>query len=131
MRLRSFVLAVLLSWPASAGADIGPKPTLDVTVDFLDREPFDLGPMVLLQCGRPDCTDAKPLERFGPQRFVCDPDGRACHSIAYGYASYFALELAFPGGKTVRSNILPKSEFKSHCRAVISKEALTVTNIGK
>jgi len=131
MRLRSFVLAAALCWALPAGADIGPKPTMDVTVDFVGSEPFDLGPMVLLQCDRPDCADAKPLARLGPQRFVCDPGAHACHSIAYGYAKYFALEIAFPGGKTVRSNILPKSEFKGHYRAVVSKEALTVTNIGK
>ena len=131
MRVLSLALAAALCWALPASADIGPKPTLDVTIEFVGREPFDLGSMVLLQCARVDCSDAKPLAPVGPQRFFCDPDRRACHSGAYGYAKYFALEIAFPDGKTVRSNILPKSEFKGHYRAVISKEALTVTNIGK
>jgi len=131
MRHRSLGLAALLGWPLSAGADIGPKPTMDVAVAFAGREPFDLSPMVLLQCDRSDCADAKPLAPLGPQRFVCDPDQHACHSIAYGYAKYFALEIAFPDGKTVRSSVLPKIEFKGRYRAEVSKTGLTVTNIGK
>ena len=131
MRLRSLALAALLCGPVSADADIGPKPTMDVAVDFVGREPFDIGPMALLQCDRADCADAQPLKRLGPQRFVCDTAEHACHSLAYGYAKYFALEIAFPGGKVVRSNVLAKSQFKGLYRAEISQTALTVKNSGK
>lgn len=106
-------------------ADTGPKPTMD----FEFQQEFTGPPVaiisgVLLECQRPDCVDATPMEELGPQRFTCDPE--RCHAMAYGFSPYHVLEIHFSDGITRRSNIFETAGFNAKYLVTIREQDLTV-----
>ena len=104
-------------------ADIGPKPT----VDFLIAENSGLQLIrgELLQCGQADCSDARPLERVGPQRFGCTNEG--CFGMAYGFAPYMQLRLAFENGKQLTNPVFQKKAFDARFSVIVTGETIHVT----
>lgn len=102
-----FAAAAALACAArrEARADIGPKPT--ETFDF-DRASVSIaGRADLMQCERPDCSDAKPLSQVGPQHFACHAG--SCAALAYGFAEHQKLVVAFSDGKVRESAVFPRS----------------------
>lgn len=111
----------------AALADIGPKPTMSIDVSF-DRENLKIVKGSLLECQKSDCSDARPLERFGPQGFGCDD--HKCGGQAYGFARYNMLEITLSDGRTLRSNIFGVSGLDSKLGAAFKGSSLTVTPAG-
>lgn len=76
---RAFPLCLLLLC-ASARADLGPKPTEDFRLVLSSGGLPIQGECALLQCAKPDCSDARPLGQVGPQHFSCQAD--SCSALA-------------------------------------------------
>ncbi len=122
------ILFLLLSsflplWTVSA--DVGPKPSMD----FEFKQGFSGSPVtitsgILLECERPDCQDAKPLEQLGPQRFSCG--ATSCSALAYGFSTYHRLEIQFSDGKTRQSNVFETAQFQSSYKVTIRQNDLLV-----
>jgi len=90
----ALALLAALFWPVlHSSADIGPKPEMRFSFVY----ELDPPPQILageqLECQDAACTDARPLQRLGPQGFSCD--GSECRSMAYGYAPYHKLRIRF------------------------------------
>jgi len=127
MRSGTGVAAFCLSSLIAVGAplaDIGPKPTIEMSVVFSGREAFDLAGTVLLQCSDRSCKDAAPLKKLGPQRFSCE--GANCGGLAYGFARFGMLELTLPDGRKLRSNVFGKSAFEARYSVEISGTGVRV-----
>lgn len=125
-----FVGAVL-SWPAvpAALADIGPKPTM--TFNFVyEIEPVPIIGGQLIECREPDCSDGRPLEEGGPQRFQC-PTGEpnVCFAMAYGFQPYHKLIIEFADG-TRESNIFQKPPFDETLTVTVQESSLVVQPTG-
>jgi hypothetical protein len=112
-------------------ADTGPKPTMDFTfIQAIPGPQLTITDGTLYECQQSDCSDAQPLKKnMGPQRFRCEAS--SCNSLAYGYAPYHRIEIAFSDGKTRRSNIFQTAGFDSSYKVTIRPDDLLVeaTNI--
>lgn len=123
--LLSFILVQLFVPVHIVHADVGPKPTMEF--EFKQGIPDAQVTIVsgtLYECDQPDCSDAAPLEELGPQRFTCEVD--RCQAMAYGFAPYHRLEIAFSDGKTRQSNIFETDGFNSRYTVTIQPDDLLV-----
>ena len=84
-------------------ADIGPKPWMNFPVSWQSGTPEEISAVVLYTCSDPSCSDAHPLEELGPQHITCESSD-LCTSMAYGYNTYFQLELTFASGRILSSS---------------------------
>jgi hypothetical protein len=85
-----------------AYADVGPKPSMLFRFDYqVPKVAIAAGQQ--MECDDPTCDTGKPLKELGPQRFSCDAN--ECRSMAYGYADYHRLVIAFSDGVTRESNV--------------------------
>src|SRR5689334_11654405 len=99
--LRSAALGALISMmAASALADIGPKPTIAITL-APDRPHVAIRQGELLECDDRRCAAPRPLRRLGPQHFDCQ--ALACSGLAYGFADWLVLRLTLTDGRRLRS----------------------------
>jgi hypothetical protein len=121
------VCSAVSALSTAALADIGPKPTMSIDVSF-DHENLKIVKGSLLECQKSDCSDARPLERFGPQGFGCND--HKCGGRAYGFARYNMLEITLSDGRTLRSNIFGVSGMNSKLGAVVKGSSLAVTPAG-
>ena len=122
-----FVVASLL-FPGALEADVGPKPQMTFHLRYETVEPLRVRGGVQLQCEAPDCSDGEPLEELGPQSFWCDDV--SCSSLAYGYATYNQLRLAFSDGITRTSNVFDSGPLKSEYRVTVREDDLLVQRTG-
>jgi hypothetical protein len=121
------LLALLLSFiPFQiALADSGPKPSMDFNfTQSFSGEQISIVGGILFECKQADCSDAKPLEELGPQRFTCDII--TCHANSYGYEPYHRIEIQFSDGKTRQSNIFETAGFSSIYNVTIQQDDLLV-----
>ena len=124
------VLILLVFWISclplqSASADLGPKPTMDFT--FTQEFPgaqVSITSGTLFECQQSDCSDAKPLQAVGPQRFSCE--AASCHALAYGFSDYHRLEIQFSDSKTRQSNIFKTADFNATYKVTIRQDDLLV-----
>ena len=116
-----FLLAFLPSRIVSA--DIGPKPTMEFTFEQEGGQ-VTITSGIMYECEQADCSDAKPLEELGPQRFTCDTT--SCRALAYGFSSYHKLEIQFSDGKTRLSNIFETGGFDSVYQVTMHPDDLLV-----
>ena len=119
-------LLIILMPQITVFADTGPK--AEMTFTFQQKEGEPTNPKIetgtLYECNMSDCSDAAPLEEMGPQRFECA--AYSCYSMAYGYADYFQLEIAFEDGVTRKSNIFTKNAFDAGYMVAINASSLSV-----
>ena len=106
-------------------ADVGPKPTME----FEFKQGLSDGQLVitsgiLYECEQSDCTDARPLEELGPQRFTCE--ALNCRAMAYGFSDYHKLEIRFSDGKTRQSNVFKTAGFDSKYTVTVQPGDLLV-----
>jgi hypothetical protein len=104
-----------------ARADTGPKPTMEFT---FSGEPVMITSGTLYECDQSDCSDAKPLGEFGPQRFTCD--SQSCSALAYGFSTYHKLEIQFSDGKARASNVFQTAGFDSIYTVTVRSDDLQV-----
>jgi hypothetical protein len=117
-------IALLAVLPLQAAlADTGPKPKMEFTFEF-EGDPVGIVSGQQMECQQSDCSDAAPLEEHGPQRFWCD--AQECHSMAYGYAPYHKLVIAF-ADRTRESNVFQKQAFSAAYRVTVLADDLMVT----
>lgn len=121
LKLLWLFLVILLLPTHIALADTGPKPTMTFT---FKGEPVTIVSGTLYECDQSDCSDATPLQEFGPQRFTCEADG--CRSTAYGFAPYHKIEIEFSDGKTRQSNVFETAGFDSEYAVTVNAEDLLV-----
>jgi len=119
-----FPLLIFLS-AQTVRADTGPKPTMDFAFkQDASGEPPTITSGILYECEQSDCSDATPLQQVGPQRFTCEAN--SCHALAYGFAPYHQIEIAFSDGKTLQSNIFQTAGFESSYSVTIRPGDLLV-----
>jgi hypothetical protein len=122
------ILFLLLSsflplWTVSA--DVGPKPGMDFEFkQGFSGLPVTITSGILFECEQPDCQDAKPLERLGPQGFSCS--ATSCSALAYGFSTYHRLEIQFSDGKTRQSNVFETAQFQSSYKVTVRQDDLLV-----
>ena len=131
MRIKIKNMIILLFFAASflplytASADTGPKPGMSFEfTQEVSGQPVTITSGVLLECEQSDCSDGKPLEQAGPQRFSCDTT--SCSAMAYGFSTYHRLEIQFSDGKTRQSNIFKTAGFNSTYTVTIRQDDLLV-----
>ncbi len=107
--------------------DTGPKPSMEFEFEYETDELLQIVEGTLFECSEPDCSDAKPLEALGPQRFTCEVN--RCSSMAYGYSDYHRLAIRFSDGKTRESNIFESDSFSTTYRVVVREDELIVDKI--
>ena len=122
-----FLLLITLSFMplSSAFADIGPKPEMEF--EFVQEpaaEQIEIVSGIMYECEQSDCSDARPLEELGPQRFTCE--AASCYSMSYGYSPYHRLEIQFSDGKTRSSNIFETGGFTSTYLVTVRADDLVV-----
>jgi len=115
---------VLITPFSSAQADIGPKPSMDFTFEFVDMTSLSILGGALIECEDSACKDGSPLEELGPQYFSCEQD--ACHSLAYGYAPYHRLVIDFSDGKTRQSNVFEKRAYNANYTVTVQPDGMQV-----
>ena len=139
-----FPVITALLWCLGTGqawADIGPKPTIYIAL------PAELAAQVvngtLLLCQKSDCSDANPMQDFGPQAFACSVDysdkiggGHGyvapqipvghCRGLGYGFAPFLQLKLNLREGKDIVSSVFTKKVFDAHFKADFAQGKLTV-----
>lgn len=103
-------------------ADVGPKPSMAVTLP--DNLPADVVDGILLQCKESDCSDAKPLERLGPQNFGCSTN--SCSGMAYGFSNYMQIVLRLKDSSSLVSNVFSKKAFRASFKVEYDGEKLSV-----
>lgn len=118
-------VALFLHTALPASADMGPRPTM--TFGFVyEIEPVPIVGGLLIECNEPDCSDGRPLEEGGPQRFDCptrEPD--TCFAMAYGFRQYHKLIIEFADG-TRESNIFRKRAFAETFTVTVGQSSLLV-----
>jgi hypothetical protein len=121
------LLIIVLVWATAlpARADIGPKP--EMTFNFVYAgERISIISGELLECNEPDCSDGRPLEEAGPQRFECptnEPD--VCRAMAYGFRPYHRLVIQFADG-TRESDVFQKHAFNETFTVTVQATSLEV-----
>jgi len=110
MKKIAIILIILsfLGLPLVALADIGPKPSADFHFNYEMAGSPTIVSGTLLQCSDTSCSDAKPLEAVGPQRFSCEE--KSCSSMAYSYGDYLKLVIKFSDGVERTSNVFKSSD---------------------
>ncbi len=122
------VLAVILSPINTARADMGAKPTMDFTFEFVDKPALDIVGGELMQCQDQSCAQALALEEVGPQGFNCDTS--SCSSMAYGYSEWSYLRITFADGRTLESNLFTKEHFSADYKVSVYADHLEVVETG-
>ena len=105
-------------------ADTGPKPQMEFVFKGTDEGELQIISGELYECDQPDCSDATPLEKLGPQGLYCDTIG--CRATAYGFAPYHILEVEFSDEVTRRSNIFETGGFNSRYTVTVQPNDLLV-----
>lgn len=118
-------LSLIVVFVLPVRADMGPKPTMQFSFTYaIDPEPAILTG-IQYECTDPDCTDARPLEQMGPQRFECWEN--TCSSMAYGYQPYHRLEIEFADGRVRQSNVFTHPSFDSLFDVLVQEDDLVVS----
>lgn len=106
--MKKFLFAALLIFPlVAAWADVSPKPEMEFSFIYnTDKKPL-IDPLhsEQIQCQDNQCLESKPLGHYGLQKLYCSAGG--CFSVAYEYADYQKLIIAFEDGSKRQSNIFP------------------------
>jgi hypothetical protein len=122
--LLGIFLIILVTPFGSARADVGPKPSMDFTFEYVDLPPLTILGGALIECEDSACTDGSPLEELGPQRFTCEQD--ACHALAYSYAPYHRLMIDFSDGVTRQSNVFEKRAYNANYAVTVRPDGMQV-----
>jgi hypothetical protein len=123
-----FILILSLCFPTNhVDADIGPKPSMDFEFEYETGQPLQIVDGMLYECDQANCSDAKPLEEWGPQGFSCT--SVSCSSMAYRYSNFHRLLIRFSDGKDRQSNIFQGDSFNSTFRVVVRENDLVVEKI--
>ncbi len=121
------LFGLLLLLPLAASADIGPKPSLYMSLEYEMSESVTLEKGELLQCEDSLCKDYHVMEELGPQYFSCIQD--ECDSMAYGYGNYLQLKITY-SDKIRESNIFSHDDFDEYYSVVVTDDALEVSLSG-
>lgn len=127
-RFQLILTVILLILTPLLMADVGPKPTAEFEIEYQIEPVPELTGYGLYECRDPDCREADLLEELGPQRFECEQD--SCFAMAYGFADTMYIELSFSDGVTRKSNIFTHKHFNAEYSITVSKNDLTVKEIG-
>jgi len=120
-----FLFLVLVILPSNiVMADTGPKPQMEFIFQGTDEGELQIIRGELYECDQPDCSDAAPLEKLGPQGLYCDTIG--CRATAYGFAPYHILEVEFSDEVTRRSNVFETGGFNSRYTVTVQPNDLLV-----
>ncbi len=123
--LLSLILLQILFSAHVVLADTGPKPSMEFAFkQELTGEQVTIVSGILYECDQPDCSDAAPLEKLGPQGLYCEVE--SCRALAYGFAKYHRLEIEFSDGVTRESNIFETLGFDSKYTVTIRSNDLLV-----
>jgi len=123
-----FAAVVALPTPATAWADIGPKPLMEFEFVYQDLPALDIQSGTLLECADPACINGQALEQVGPQRFSCELN--SCSSLAYDYAENLKLVVTFSDRVTRESNVFGKEHFRAFYRVTVSEGGMVVQEVG-
>ena len=122
------VLAMSLFPIDTARADMGAKPTMDFTFEFVDMPSLDIVSGELMQCQDQSCAQALALEEVGPQGFNCD--AVSCSAMAYGFSERSYLRITFTDGRTLQSNLFTKEHFSADYKVSVYTDHLEVVETG-
>lgn len=122
LHITLFVFAVLMA-SGHAWADIGPKPTILITLPANLSDRVKSGTLIL--CQRSDCQDGQSLQDIGPQGFYCME--KECSGLAYGFAPYLQLKIILKDKSSISSNVFTKKDFDAHFISVFSEGKLQVS----
>ncbi len=122
-----FILATVAALlpPATARADVGPKPTADFEFEY-QIDPVDIVAGELIQCEDETCESGDPLGEAGPQRFECT--ATSCSSMAYGYATYMKLVITFTD-RVRESNVFTKAARDAKYKVIVLESSLQVKEV--
>jgi hypothetical protein len=118
---------LFLAFSPTALADVGPKPEMRFYFVFEEDSPLIVAEGDLIECDDAACSSGKPLEQVGPQDFTCSET--ECRSMAYGYAPYHRLVIAFSDGSQRESNVFEKKAFSADYKVVVREGDLQVDEI--
>ncbi len=128
----SILLVLILTGLGAAApavrADAGPKPSMKFEFVYETGAPLTISEGIQQECSDNTCSDAKPLQEAGPQRFTCTDT--ACSSMAYGYDNYHRLVINFSDGVMRESNVFDKSHFTANYRVTVRENDLLVEETG-
>lgn len=131
--MKKLLVLLLLFVPFfPAWADVSPKPEMEfVFIYNTDKKPL-INPALSeqIQCSDNQCIESKPLGHYGLQKLYCSPT--SCFAVAYEFADYQRLILAFEDGTERESNIFPSShKLRARYNVYINRDNLQVepTNI--
>jgi hypothetical protein len=118
------VLALAAAPFQTVRADTAPKPTMKFAFEYEISTAPSIVSGILEECDQADCSDARPLQRAGPQHFDCG--SAMCSSLAYSYSKYHRLRIEFSDGKMRQSNIFGKNYFYASYSVAVRENDLRV-----
>ncbi len=107
--------------------NIAPKPEMEFSFVYQTDEKPAISPLLSeqIQCEDNQCLRSSPLGVYGIQKLYCNSEG--CFSIAYAYAPYQKLIIAFEDGTKKESNVFSAPDtLRSHFTVYVGKENLKV-----
>ena len=126
--MKKLFLLLLVLCPATlAWADVSPKPEMEFSFIYNTVQQPAINPVFSeqIQCQDNQCTESKPLGRYGMQKLYCTPSG--CFSVAYEYTDFQKLIIAFEDGSKRESNIFPAAhKLRARYNVYVQEDSLTV-----
>ena len=126
MKKLSFLL-LLFALFIPARADVSPKPEMEFSFIYNTEQKPLVNPALSeqIQCVDNQCMESKPLGHYGIQKLYCSAGG--CFAVAYEFADYQKLIIAFEDGTKRESNIFPAShKLRSRYNVYVNADSLTV-----
>ncbi len=108
-------------------ANVSPKPEMEFSFVYQTADQPAIDPLhsEQIQCQDNQCLESKPLGVYGLQKLYCKE--RSCFSIAYDYATYQQLIIAFEDGTKKQSNVFASPDtLRSHFNVYVTENDLKV-----
>ncbi|MBR4591724.1 MAG: hypothetical protein IKO35_00760 [Elusimicrobiaceae bacterium] len=122
-----FLFLVLILPLSTVWADVSPKPEMEFSFIYnTDKKPL-INPLLSeqIQCSDNQCQESKPLGHYGLQKLYCSAGG--CTAVAYEFADFQQLVIAFEDGSKRQSNIFPAShKLRSRYNVYVNEDSLLV-----
>ncbi|MCQ2411265.1 MAG: hypothetical protein MJ053_07460 [Elusimicrobiaceae bacterium] len=122
-----FLLFVLVCPFIPVWADVSPKPEMEFSFIYnTDKKPL-INPTYSeqIQCSDNQCLESKPLGHYGLQKLYCSSG--SCLAVAYEFADYQKLVIAFEDGTRRTSNIFPSAhKLRSRFNVYVNEDSLWV-----
>lgn len=134
-KLLTLLVISLASFTSFLFADLGPKPTMSVTIQYQtpDLNKVMSGELIQYYSGNfmscdilSSCNTQKVLEDLWPQSFSCSAD--SCSSASYWYTKYNKIVLYFVDGKR-ETHVFENKDFNAKYLIVISATGIALEKL--